>query len=125
MMFTLDRDLTVVSRMGHSIAFVANQPTHVPDECSSEVIAVGARPSDADAAAQQGTDAALAPPPAEMDSRASSIEAAIREMMLRNTDGDFTAQGVPNAKVLSGLVGWKVELEERDAIWAKLNGGAA
>ena len=46
MEFVLNRNKTVSSTKGHTIEFIKDVPTHVPAEMHSEVMAIGAIPTD-------------------------------------------------------------------------------
>ncbi len=49
------------------------------------------------------------------------IQNAIKTMLERNDEGDFTAGGLPNRKKLSALVGLNVSAEDLTIAWTALN----
>lgn len=51
--------------------------------------------------------------------RAGVIARAIDGMLEGSGEGDFTADGKPDVRRLSGYCGFTVSREERDAAWAK------
>ncbi len=114
MEFILNRNKTVVGKGGHSIEFVKDQPTHVPPEMHSEVMAVGALPVD-DLPAED-VDPKQAPTDA-LERQALIID-AMKKLVARNQRGDFLASGVPDAKALKEVLGFNVDSKERNDVWA-------
>ena len=112
MKFTMSRDRTVVSKFGRSFDFVKGEPLHVPDMCWDEVQAAGAVPEDELPVAEDPL--AGVPQGAE---RAAAIAAAVEAMVLKGQRDDFTANGSPNAAVLSAACGFSVDAKERDLAW--------
>lgn len=134
--FVANRNVTVTSTAGASIAFEKGKPTHVPRFMHGAVLEKGALPCD-----DKGRvlDAETAPVPEEVEKkvllapedpedRQDAITKAVREIAARNVSADFTAGGTPSAQAVSLALGWKVDQKEVRQAWVKarpelLNGG--
>lgn len=116
MKFSMNRDRVVETTKGHVIAFKKGVPTFVPYACYDEVQAAGAVPEE-----ELREDPAKAVAEPQGGDRDALIAAAIEEIVLKNAREDFTAAGVPHAKVISHKVGFTVDAHERDAAWTKFN----
>lgn len=107
----LNRNYTLNTTKGHSVAFVKDEPTFVPNVIYQEAIAIGAQPAD-------GTDPdvlkdeAKDNTPSDPSDRAPLILAAIESITARNGREDFTAAGTPTAAAVSKEVGFKVQNKE-------------
>ena len=78
--------------------------------------AAGAIPAEADA------DEFVSAPKATFEKTDHElIQNAIKTMLERNDEGDFTAGGLPNRKKLSALVGMNVSAEDLTIAWTALN----
>ena len=116
--FVMNRDLTLNSIHGHSIAFKKGVTTHVPKALIPEVVAAGGLPPD-------GEQVVLEDPvdkdkgPEDAGERQIMMIAAFEEIIARNNRDDFTAGNTPHAKALSKVLGWTVSAAERDAAWAE------
>ena len=84
----------------------------VPKEFFKEAFAAGAIPCDM-SADQVGENIA----PKTSDEQQEILISGIKKMLVENAD-DFTGAGLPNRKVLSGIVGWNVSVQELSAAWA-------
>lgn len=119
MKFILNRDKTVASIMGHCVAFKKGEPTHVPPDMYSAVIAAGAAPEN-----ELAEDVVKkADHPTEPAEREAAIFEAFEALVLRNSSDDFTAGGSPKESVLNAAVGFKVPAKEREATWSKFKIG--
>ncbi len=117
MKFTMPYNKTVATRSGHTIAFIAGEPTHVPKECWREVQAAGAVPEDADAVqAKQSAAVVVVDDPVE---RRERFFAAFTQMVEGNKRGDFAASGVPSQKVVEKILGFDIDAKERDELWVE------
>ncbi len=116
MLFTLNRNKTVASNTGHTIAFIKDKPVSVPREMWSEVRAIGAVPQEEiiDEEVKRGAE------PADSGQREKMIMEAMKALVLRNKRGDFTANNVPHTKPLALLLGFEVDHRERDVMWKKV-----
>lgn len=107
----LNRNYTLSTTKGHSVVFVKDEPTFVPNAIYQEAIAIGAQPAD-------GTDPDVLEDevkdntPADPADRAPLILAAIETLTARNDREDFTAAGTPTAAAMSKEVGFKVQAKE-------------
>ena len=114
MEFTLNRNFTLVTTKGHSVAFVKDEPTHVPKEIWPEAQAIGAVPVEEIVEAEiTGGDNA----PTDPAERKERIFEAFEMMVLANVRDEFMGTGMPNIKALIERVGFKVDSKERDALW--------
>lgn len=122
MKFTMHRNYTLRTTLGHCITFQKGIPTHVPSTLQKEVIAIGGVPEDAtfmqrfeDAEEITRKDPVMNP-----DLRQKTIRDALLTMRERNLRGYFTAQGVPSLKQLEILCGFEVDKGERDRLWSSI-----
>lgn len=107
----LNRNYTLSTTKGHSVVFVKNKPTFVPNAIYQEAIAIGAQPadgSDPDVLKDDEKDST----PADPAERAPLILAAIEAIIGRNLREDFTAAGTPTAAAVSKEVGFRVQNKE-------------
>lgn len=115
MRFIMQKDRVVGGNTGHFIRFIKGQPTEVPREMWSEVQAAGAVP-ESELPDDEPKAVKAVHDPAE---REAMFFAAFDELIDRNARGDFTASGLPNAKILEKMLGFQVVNVERDAMWEK------
>lgn len=115
MKFTMQRDRTVASTLGHSIEFKKGEATPVPPIMWDLVQQFGAVPEE-DIPEPVVVHATA---PTDPVVRSGEIQTAIELIVLRKEREDFTAGGAPHAKVLSAELGWAVTPKERDAEWLK------
>lgn len=88
----------------------------VPKMFIQAAFAAGAVPADSDAEA-------FIAAPAETAGKSNQelIQAAIKTMLERNVEEDFTASGMPNRKALAKLVGLNVSAEDVAIAWQAVN----
>lgn len=115
MKFVMQKNRVVGGISGHFISFKKGEPTSVPREMWADVQAAGAvpesqLPEDEEVAVVATHD------PVE---RQELIFTAFKDMMARNKRGDFSASGLPNAKIVSGFIGFEIGNKERDDMWTK------
>ena len=115
MKFTLHRNAVIATKTGRAIEFVKGVATHVPPQCWPDVQAAGAIPEDELPEPEQ-----ILPATPQGEDRAQKIIDAINAMVIRNEREDFTASGAPHCAVLSRVVGFNVDVRERDDIWQKM-----
>lgn len=120
MMLTLNRDFTLNSPFGHSIAFIKDKPTHVPALVYQAALAIGAVPSTG------GPPEVHPETPAPEDSndpdeRAAAIMAAIHKLVARNGRDDFTAAGTPAVDAVHHIVKFRPVAKEIALVWAAYN----
>ena len=120
MKFTLSRDRTYASVLGHAVEFKKGVPTHVPPELYAEVQAIGAVPDDE---IEDAPSAVKTNEPQDPNKRKEDVFAAFEMLALRDERGDFTAGGSPRDQVLEPILGWKLSAKERDTLWAEFKAG--
>lgn len=86
----------------------------VPTEFVKASFAAGAIPEGVSAA--EFDDSAEDAPD---DSKLPLLIEGVKKMLVENAD-DFTGAGLPNRKVLSGIVGWNVSVQELSDAWSKV-----
>lgn len=116
MKFIMLRNRVVCSTLGHAIEFKKGEPTFVPPELYTEVIAAGGAPEEE---IPEDELPAKSNEPTAPDEREMELFIAFETIATRNRREDFTAGGVPHAKVLATELGWTVPNKERDAVWVK------
>ena len=100
---------------GHSMV-LGPEGAEVPQMFIQSAFAAGAIPAEADA------DEFVSAPKATFEKTDHElIQNAIKTMLERNDEGDFTAGGLPNRKKLSALVGMNVSAEDLTIAWTALN----
>lgn len=102
---------------GHAIT-IGPDGRDVPQMFIKDAFANGAIPAESDVEqfiAQEKND--TDPSTAEM------LVAGVKKMLTENPD-DFTGSGLPNRKVLSGIVGWNVSAQELEVAWAQVQAEA-
>lgn len=100
---------------GHSMV-LGPEGDDVPQMFIQSAFAAGAIPAEADA------DEFVSAPKATFEKTDQElIKNAIKTMLERNDEGDFTAGGLPNRKKLSALVGMNVTAEDVTTAWTALN----
>ena len=100
---------------GHSMV-LGPEGEEVPQMFIQSAFAAGAIPVESDA------DAFVDAPKATYEKTDQElVQNAIKTMLERNEEGDFTASGLPNRKKLSALVGLNVSAEDVTIAWAALN----
>ena len=120
MKFVMHRDRVVASTAGHVIGFKKGEPTYVPPEARKDVMQAGGIPEDEDFdpdAEAKAKRAAENTEPVDPVEREKAVFAVFEKLTLRNERGDFTANGVPNAKVLKAELGWELQGRDRDVLW--------
>lgn len=114
MEFVLHRDMLLATRQGHTIEFKKGEPTHVPPECYKEVIAVGGVPSEEIPEPPRNSNE-----PADPEARKAKIFEAFTTLIERNERGSFTATGIPKSDSLTDILGFRVDVNERDELWTE------
>lgn len=119
--FTMNRDVTIASKSGHAIAFVAGEPTHVPKAMHHEVLAAGGVPADPDAI--EHADQNQRPSgetPSDPEERKELILLALNDIKTRNVREDFTSAGQPKSKTVEKVLGFVVPSVEIAELWGTL-----
>jgi hypothetical protein len=114
MHFTLARDHTLASTLGHSVEFKKGVATFVPPALHDEAVAIGAVPDE-----ELPPSVDLSNEPTDPTKRAGEVLAAIELVATRNSREDFAASGAPHVRALAVILGWKPSSSERDTLWAR------
>lgn len=117
--YTLNRDFTLVSLMGHAITFVKGVPTNVPPMCEKEVIAIGGECVEGEGVDPIGPDVQ---PARELDQieRDDELTAAFKLLIEKNDSKDFTGAGTPNVKAVEKIIDFHTDRNEIDLLWRRL-----
>ena len=104
------RDYTLRTRNGHTIRFIAGEPTSVPESAYAEALSKNIVP----AARPDSDKPAFGMIPAEVTGslRDAMIYGAIAEIIHRNQTDEFTGGGVPKAAVVTAGAGVTVSASE-------------
>lgn len=108
------RDVTVSTTLGHCIGFTAGKAVEVPEAAVPACAAKGCMP--AEDFQKVLSEATSAPEPTK-DNKQEVLVEAIESMVARNAVGDFTADKLPNTKVLAKETGLNVSVKERNEAW--------
>ena len=107
-MFVLNRNLTLSSTMGHTVAFVKDEEVYVPPALRGEAQTIGALPVEGPEEIVEGDEI---PDPMGLE-RDQVLQAAITTLREKNARGDFTASGAPTVAAMSAAVGFQVVAAE-------------
>ena len=100
---------------GHCMV-LGPEGAEIPQMFVQPAFAAGAIPADVD------TDEFVAAPKDTVGKTDQAlIQEAIKTMLERNVEDDFTVSGLPNRKALSKLVGMNVTAEEATIAWRAIN----
>lgn len=120
--YVLNRNFVLRSMTGHSVNFVKNVPTFVPELIEREARGIGAERVD-------GANPDMLDPetpevaPLSHDERAEQIRTAFALLTERNDSKDFTGAGVPSVKAVEKLVDFDVDRNEVVALWQAYRAG--
>ena len=116
-LYVLNRNYTLRSTYGRIVNFVKGEPVWVVPEVEKEALTIGAQPTDGP---KDVLDPEILPdPPLSPDEREAKYFAAFKKLETRNERGDFSGQGLPALKIVQSLVGFQVDVRERDTMWRK------
>lgn len=111
-----NRNFTLSTTKGHSIAFKKGVPQHVPPIIYQEALAAGAVPPDG-MDVQVKEDVTTDNTPSDPSDRAPAIMAAIEKLVAENSRDNFTAAGSPTVDAVTRVVGYKVQAKEIATVW--------
>lgn len=99
---------------GHAIT-IGPEGRDVPQMFIKDAFSKGAIPAEMEAEDFSGKEQenSIEKPKEEL------LQDGIKRMLVENAE-DFTGAGLPNRKVLSGIVGWNVSAPELADAWAKV-----
>ena len=109
-MMICPRDFTLRTRLGHTISFIAGEPTAVPESAYAEALSkniVPAKRPDSDTPAFGMLQAEVTG-----TLRDAMIYGAIHEIVHRNQTDEFSGGGVPKAAAVSAAAGVSVSSSE-------------
>jgi hypothetical protein len=106
-----DQPLMIALTSGHTLV-VEPTGSDVPVQFRKEAIARGCAPVGV------GVEAPI--PTNDEPKRVELIEAGVQKLLDSDDDSSFNADGKPNLKALSKIVGFNVQRDELDAVWDKL-----
>lgn len=125
-LFVSNRNITITSTLGYSIAFERGIPIHVPKRMHSEVMEKGCLPCDASGKILDAPEVEVTPvakvliAPEDADERNAAINTVMETIVKRNNPLDFSAGGVPSAQAVTLALGWKVDAREIRPLWNKM-----
>jgi hypothetical protein len=99
------------------LGFRKGEPLDVPNIAVAEAMAVGAVPVDGEVLPEEVENKGLPPEATDPIKRKESIVEAFKLLVERNERGDFDAAGKPHVAALTTILGFKVEVKERNAVW--------
>lgn len=111
-----NRNYTLATTKGHVIFFKKGKPQMCPNVILEDAIAVGIIPTD-EADLPGGESDRLLPVEPVGTERIRQIRDIIESLMRRNGRNDFTASGLPNINVVSGALGYKIDVTELGRVW--------
>lgn len=119
-----DQPIRVALTTGH-VAVVGSEWRELPTHMHREALAAGCESSDA---VRQAPGKPTKEPAGQGNDEASVIRRQLQVMLEREgteeAKDDFTAAGMPNLNVLSGLCGFKVDKVTMGKVWAELKAEA-
>ncbi len=125
MKFVMNRDFTLVTTKGHTIAFAKGAPTLVPQALHRDAIAAGATPADEG----EEVDFVEVPPdlkaPDDDETRAEMLKMALDELRRKDDSADFTAVGTPKAKAVEKILGYPVTAADIGVAWTEMKQAAS
>ena len=114
-MMTL-RNITLRTLSGHSVKFVKQVPTNVPDMCVDEAMAIGAVPIEPKDIEPEETK--FTPEPVGLE-REEAILTAIEMLVEENARNKFTAGGKPTKSAMRDALGFELDNREINLMWSK------
>lgn len=117
-----DGEIRVVTETGH-IALVGPEPKALPEVYHNAAIAAGCA-CDAPTLAKNKVELKASPDAVNDKTAEQKIEAALKTMLERDVEGDFTSNGEPNLNAVAKLAGMKVSRAAVSPIFARLKAEA-
>lgn len=116
-------DIPVSNIFGHSV-IVGEEWTTVPEVLHRDAMAAGCICEQNVVETKAPVAETAADAPKRVVDEATVIHEVLEVMLVRNEDGDFTADETPNAKVVSKLAGMNVRKEAVMAVWIAMQNEA-
>ena len=114
--FKLNRNFTLISKTGLALRFEKGVPRPVHAQLVPEVLAIGAERVDAEQGEGMGDEKRPPEEPQGVE-REDLIQAAIEDLVERNSSKDFNAGGVPKPVAIKAIVGFQPEADEVKKAW--------
>lgn len=112
----LNRDYVLSTLKGHRIAFRKDTPTYVPNNCVVDATAIGAQFLDGTSHTPEEVPSGPAAPD-DASMKKQQVFAAFHEMVDRGNRDDFTAAGQPNKYAVDRILGWSLDMRDRNKYW--------
>jgi hypothetical protein len=112
----LNRNKTVASTLGHMITFTKDVPMEIPLVMVRSCAEIGAERVDGKDAIVEEVEEKVNQP-IDPGVRLDAVGVAIQAIVDRNDSQEFTAAGMPQVKVVSTEVGYRVDKTEVTAAW--------
>lgn len=116
-------DIPVSNIFGHSV-IVGEEWTTVPEVLHRDAMAAGCICEQNVVETKAPVAETAADAPKRVVDEATVIREVLQVMLVRGEDGDFTADGTPNAKVVSKLAGMNVRKEAVMAVFVAMQNEA-
>lgn len=116
-------EIRVSNIYGHS-AIVGTEWMALPEILHRDAMAAGCICEQSVIETKAPAPETAADAPKRVVDEATVIREVLEVMLVRNEDGDFTADGTPNAKVVSKLAGMNVRKEAVMAVFVAMNNEA-
>lgn len=116
-------DIPVSNIFGHSV-IVGEEWTTVPEVLHRDAMAAGCICEQNVVETKAPVAETAADAPKRVVDEATVIREVLEVMLVRNEDGDFTADETPNAKVVSKLADMNVRKEAVMAVWIAMQNEA-
>ena len=115
--------IRVSNIFGHC-AIVGSEWAELPEILHRDAMAAGCECDQTVVATTEAKPMTAADAPKRVVDEATVIREVLEVMLVRNEDGDFTADGTPNAKVVSKLAGMNVRKEAVMNVWIAMKNEA-
>lgn len=115
-----NRDVTLTTTLGHSIAFKKGVPVYVPPIIYAQALAIGAVPEDGSSPEMHEVKRPNAAP-TDVAVKESDIKRVLHDLIARNERGDFTAAGLPAVDAVVRELGYRVTAKEIAGVWQQIN----
>lgn len=107
-------DKLIVTSVGYTFSFIANEPLEIPVIAVQSCLEQGCYAAKGEVLKTEEKEVAKV---VQGDERERVISEAMRKMVASNKRGDFTGSGKPDATVLTKMLGFTVFAAERDTFW--------
>jgi len=116
MLLVANRNVTVRTKLGHTIKFEKDVPKQVPDMVIGHCMEVGVVPVEDEYKPEEPVPQSSP----QGDPRIKEMMDAINVLRKRNERNDFTAAGKPDLRAMRGALGWAPDRQEVDKLYKKM-----